>query len=152
METFNAGETFDKGAQGAPHLYNPLAKAGVPRMDALIDLFDLIKTKHLAAGNFLGFLNVFIGRRVSGPNGALLSAGFTFRELATWLKKVRWDPEQVHELGKNPDDLPLRDRQRYWFVAICSVRVDSPAAQKAGDIFAVALMEQGYVIVPASWE
>ena len=118
-------------------------------MDALTDLFELLQTKHLTRGLFLGFLNVLIGRRVTSPGGVVLSSGLPFRELANWLKKVRWDPDDVKELGLDPNALPVRDRQRYWFSAICQAQVGSDAAVKAGDQFAAKLQAHGYTVGPA---
>jgi hypothetical protein len=69
--------------------------------------------------------------------------------MAGWLKKRRWDPEAVRELGLNPDDLPPRDRQRYWYSAIMQAKVDGPAATAAGDRFATILHGLGYAVGPA---
>lgn len=115
-------------------------------MDALTTLLDLIRTKRLSRGLFLGFLNVLIGRRIVAADGTVVSSGLTFRDLANWLKKARWDPEDVKELGLVPDALPLRDRQRYWFVAICQAQVGSEAAMKAGDEFTARLQQEGYSV------
>src|SRR5690349_16630133 len=76
-------------------------------------------------GGFLGLLNVLIGRRISTRDGAVLSTGLTWRELAVLLNKFRWDPEAVRELGLDPERLPMRDRQRYWYTAIALANVDS---------------------------
>src|SRR4051812_5341720 len=112
-------------------------------MDALTELFDLLHAKALTRGVFLGFLNVMIGRRITSPGGTAVCAGLPFRELANWLKKLRWDPDDVKELGLDPDSLPVRDRQRYWFSAICQAQVSSEAALKAGDQFADRLRAEG---------
>ncbi|HZZ79776.1 MAG TPA: hypothetical protein VFE62_14760 [Gemmataceae bacterium] len=114
-------------------------------MDALSTLIDLLKDSGKTQGNFLGFLNVMIGRRiVLASDRSVVCNGITWRELASWLKKVRWDPDAVRELGLNPKDLPPRDRQRFWYSAIASAKVDSAAAQKAGDQFAAVLATLGY--------
>jgi hypothetical protein len=115
-------------------------------MDALTELFELIRSKHLGKGIFLGLLHVFIGRTITSPKGTVISSGLTFRELATWFKKLRWDPDDVRELGLEPDTLPVRDRQRYWFVAICQAQVSSPAALKAADKFSAKLQHAGYKV------
>lgn len=117
-------------------------------MDALTELFDLLRAKALTRGVFLGFLNVMIGRRITSPAGTGVSSGLPFRDLANWLKKVRWDPDDVKELGLDPDSLPVRDRQRYWFSAICQAQVGSDAALKAGDQFADRLRAEGYTVGP----
>jgi hypothetical protein len=113
-------------------------------MDALTELFEKIRSEELSKGLFLGLLHVLIGRTVTAPAGTVLSTGMTFREAATWLKKLRWNTEDVRELGLDPDALPLRDRQRYWFVAICNAQVGSAEAVKAGEKFAAKLRTAGY--------
>jgi hypothetical protein len=114
-------------------------------MDALSTLFDELKKSGQTQGNFLGFLHVLIGRTITRKSdGTVANKGFTWREMAAWLKKVRWDTEAVRELGLNPDDLPPRDRQRFWYSAIMQAKVDTPAANKAGDRFAEVLRGLGY--------
>jgi hypothetical protein len=115
-------------------------------MDALAELFEKIRGEELSKGQFLGLLHVLIGRTVTSPAGKVVSTGLTFRDLAGWLKKLRWDPEDVRELGLDPDALPLRDRQRYWFVAMCQAQVGSAAAIKAGEKFAAKLRTAGYEV------
>jgi hypothetical protein len=119
-------------------------------MDALSTLFAELKKSGQAVGNFHGFLNVLIGRTITRVSDkTVVSKGVTWREIATWLKKVRWDPEAVRELGLNPDDLPPRDRQRYWYTAIMQAKVDGAAAIAAGDRFAATLRGLGYDVGPA---
>jgi hypothetical protein len=114
-------------------------------MDALSTLLDHVKDK--AHGNFLGFLNVLIGRSITrNSDHQVIAKGLTWRELAGCLKKVRWDPEAVRELGLDPSELPPRDRQRFWYSAIAQAKVDSAAARKAGDKFAHALKSLGYEV------
>ena len=117
-------------------------------MDALNELFELIRAKNLSKGLFLGLLHVFIGRTITSPQGVLISKGLPFRELSNWLKKLRWDPEDARELGVDPESLPVRDRQRYWFAAICQADVASEEALKAGDRFATKLQHAGYKVGP----
>lgn len=113
-------------------------------MDSLPMFFDLLKKKGLTKGHFLGFLHVLIGRRITHTEGTLLSGGMAWRDLAGWLKKKRWDPEAVRELGQDPDTLPPRDRQRFWYIAIVRAGVDTDAANQAGDRFAEILRKHGY--------
>jgi hypothetical protein len=117
-------------------------------MDALAAFFDDLKTRGVTQGNLLGFFNVLIGRRITAPDGTVLTRGLTWRELSVWLKKVRWAPEAVREIGLDPDDLPPRDRQRYWYSAITLARVDSRPALEAGERFAEALRGLGYDVGP----
>jgi hypothetical protein len=119
-------------------------------MDALSELLEQLKEGEQTQGNLLGFLHVFIGRTVTlSKDGTVISRGLSWRDLAARLKKIRWDPEAVRELGLNPDDLPPRDRQRYWYSAIAQARVDSPKATEAGDRFAEILRTLGYDVGPA---
>ena len=118
-------------------------------MDALTALFDLLKKSGLARNHLLGMLHVLIGRRITKADGTLVSAGLGWRDLSSLLKKVRWDPDTVKEIGLNPDDLPPRDRQRYWYTAIARAGVDSDKAREAGDQFADVLKKHGYEIGPA---
>ncbi|MBL8796650.1 MAG: hypothetical protein JNM56_22300 [Planctomycetia bacterium] len=108
-------------------------------------LEDLMQ-RGLAQGNLLGLLNVLIGRRIARADGSTISAGLTWRETAGWLKKLRWDKDAVVELGLDPAQLPIRDRERYWYSAIGQAHVDSPQAVEAGDKLAAALRAAGYVV------
>ncbi len=115
-------------------------------MDALVELLQELKQNGLTKGHFLGFLHVVIGRRVAKKDGTLVCAGVTWRELATQLKKLRWNTDAVEELGLNEDDLPPRDRERFWYAAIVRAHVDSAEAAAAGDKFAAVLKKKGYEV------
>lgn len=117
-------------------------------MEALSTLLEHVKKQGLAHGNLLGFFHVLIGRRLTGPKGTVLSTGLSWRDLSNWLKKNRWDPELVRELGLDPDQLPPKDRQRFWYSAITKAGVDSVAAARAGDYFANKLEALGYQVGP----
>jgi hypothetical protein len=115
-------------------------------MDGLPTVFDTLKKKGFTKGHFLGFIHVLIGRRITQTDGTLVSTGLGWREVATWLRKIRWDPEAVRELGLDPESLPPRDRQRFWFNAIAQADVGSAAAILAGDRFAEVLRGLGYEV------
>jgi hypothetical protein len=115
-------------------------------MDALPLFFATLKKKGLTRSHFLGFLHVIVGRRITQVDGTLVSSGMTWRDLANWLKKVRWEPEAVRELNQDPDNLPPRDRQRFWFTALTQAGLDSAAASRAGDRFAEILRAHGYEV------
>ncbi|HYT91209.1 MAG TPA: hypothetical protein VEL76_21020 [Gemmataceae bacterium] len=115
-------------------------------MDALQEFLESLERLGLAQGHTLGVFNVLIGRRIAREDGTILSNGLTWRELAAWLKKVRWDRDTVTELGLNPDDLPPRDRQQFWYAAIARAGVDSDKATQAGDKVADRLRKAGYVV------
>jgi len=118
-------------------------------MGGLYDFLADLKQRGQAAGQFLGLLNVLIGRRVQKEDGSPISSGVTWRELSFALKKVRWEKEAVRDLGIDPAQLPPRDRQRYWYAAIAQARVDSPQASAAGDRLAEVLRLSGYRVSAA---
>jgi hypothetical protein len=117
-------------------------------MDALRELLDDLKRHGLDQGNWLGLLNLVIGRRLEKADGTVISRGLTWRELAALLKKLRWDRDAVREVGLNPDDLPPRDRQQYWYSAIARAHVDSDEATRQGDRLAEKIQELGYRVGP----
>src|SRR5207249_2471895 len=116
--------------------------------DVLREFLDDIKRRRYARGNFLGMLNVLIGRNIEATDGETISSGLTWRVLAEALKNARWDPEAVRELALDPAALPPRDRQRYWYQAISQARVDSEQATEAGNRFAETLRSAGYEVSP----
>lgn len=115
-------------------------------MDGLRDFLEDVKRQDLARGNFRGLLHLLIGRRLEKADGTLISNGLTWRVLADWLKKVRWDREAVRELGLDPALLSPRDRQRYWYQAIAQARVDSPEAVQSAESLREPLRAAGYVV------
>jgi hypothetical protein len=115
-------------------------------MDGVREFLDDLKRHGHAGENLLGLLNVVIGRRIEKADGTLLSAGVTWRELARVLKRVRWDKDDVRQLGLDPANLPPRNREHYWYTAIAQAAVASPTATQAGDRLAAALKPAGYVI------
>ena len=118
-------------------------------MDAVATLLEVLNKKGLAGGHLRGLFNVVIGRRITAKDGSPVTSGLTWRELAALLKRLRWDPDQVRELGLEPSELPPRDRQRYWYTAISRAHVDSAEATTAGNRFAELLRKQGYDVGPA---
>jgi hypothetical protein len=118
-------------------------------MDRVRLFLDDIRERGLARGNFLGLLNVLIGRRVALEDGTPVSAGLTYRELAALLKRVRWEREAAAEVGLDPATLPPRDRERYWYQVIVQARVDSDKAAAAGERLAEQLRGAGYAVAGA---
>lgn len=115
-------------------------------MDALSTLLGPLKKDTRIQQHFLGLLHVLIGRRISTADGKLVSGGLSWRDLAAKLKKIRWDPDAVATLGISANELPPRDRQRYWYVAISRAEVDSAAALASAQEVANILHEFGYVV------
>jgi hypothetical protein len=118
-------------------------------MDQLREFLTVVREHGAAQGNLLGLLHALIGRRITTADGTLVSAGMTWRDLANTLKRERWEPTTVRELGLEPSALPPRDRYRFWYTAINLARVDSPTAAAAGDQLALAVRPLGYIIGPA---
>lgn len=115
-------------------------------MDAFAVFLDRVKRTEALRGQFLGLLHVLIGRRIATTDGKLISTGHTWRDLAAYFKKGRWDIELAEQLALNREDLPPRDRQRYWYSVILRAGVDSPAARAAGDRVAEQLEQMGFRI------
>jgi hypothetical protein len=115
-------------------------------MDVLREVLDMIKRQGLAEGCLLGLLHILIGRRIEKSDGTVVANGMTWRDVAAWLKKVRWEKKQVAELGLSPARLPPRDRQRFWYAAIAQAGVDSENAARAADLLAARLSQTGYVV------
>jgi len=118
-------------------------------MEGLREFLEKVRQSHLVRGHFRALLHVAIGRRISRSDGTVLSTGVTWRQLAELLRIIRWDKELVRELGLDPDDLPPRDRQRYWYAAIVAARVNTQEARVLGDAYAGLLAPIGFVVGPA---
>ena len=112
------------------------------------DLLEAARDGNLAAAHFRGLLHVAIGRRVTTPDGAVVSAGVTWRELAGWLKLLRFNTDLVTQFGADPEALAPRDRNRFWYAAIAAARVDSPDALADAEALAEKLVPLGFVVGP----
>jgi hypothetical protein len=118
-------------------------------MDQLREFLGAVRKQQAAKGRFRGLLHVLIGRRVALPDGTVVSSGMTWRELSSALKKLRWDREDVRELGLDPADLPPRDREKFWYLAISRAGVVSPEASAEADALTEPLRALGYEVGPA---
>jgi hypothetical protein len=117
-------------------------------MDGAREFLEQLRQHQLVKGLFRGLLHVLIGRKVSRADGTVLSAGLTWRQLAELLRQLRWDREYVRELGLDPDALPPRDRQRYWYSAIVAAGVDTPQANDEADKLARKAAGIGFLVGP----
>jgi hypothetical protein len=117
-------------------------------MDGLREFLEAVKRNGSAKGNLRGLLHILIGRRIAQADGTVISGGLTWRELANQLKLARWDTDTVTELGLDPEALPPRDRQRFWYTAITQAGVDTPEARAQGDKLVNPLKKIGYVVGP----
>jgi hypothetical protein len=118
-------------------------------MEGLREFLEKVRQAHLVRGHFRALMHIAIGRRISRADGTVLSTGATWRQVSELLRIIRWDKELVREVGLNPDDLPPRDRQRYWYAAIIAARVDTTEARALGDAYARLVAPLGFVIGPA---
>jgi hypothetical protein len=118
-------------------------------MDEIRAFLDAARDHGLVAGHFRGLLHIAIGRKITKVDGTVVSAGLTWRELAGWLKQLRFDRELVRELGADPDELAPRDRERFWYSAIAAAKVDSPEAVADAEALTGRLKAIGYVVGPA---
>ena len=64
-------------------------------MDRLRELLEAIRKGGVAQGNLRGLLHVLVGRRITLPDGTVVSQGLTWRELAALLKRLRAVPDDV---------------------------------------------------------
>lgn len=115
-------------------------------MDRLREFLEAARDRGAATGRFRGLLHVLVGRRVTLADGTLVSAGLTWREVAAALKKYRWDRDNVRELGLDPADLPPRDREKFWYMAINRAGLGTPEAAAEAEALGKALQDLGYII------
>ena len=115
-------------------------------MEGAREFLENARQRQIVKGHFLGLLHVMIGRTISRADGTVLSNGLSWRQLAEMLRELRWDREYVRELGLDPDTLPPRDRQRFWYSAIGAANVDSADAAAAADRLVKKAKTLGFVI------
>lgn len=118
-------------------------------MDGIRELLSAAREANLVAGNLRALMHVAIGRKITRPDGAVVSSGVTWRELAAELKNQRFDTEGVREYGADPVALAARERERFWYAAISAAKVDSAEAIAEADRFAPKLKAIGFVVGPA---
>lgn len=118
-------------------------------MDGIRELLQAVLDRNLASGHLRGMLHIAIGRKITKPDGSVVSTGVTWRELAGLLKLLRFDKDLVEELGVDPESLAPRDRQRFWYSTIALARVDSPEAMTDAEHLIAPLAELGFVVGPA---
>jgi hypothetical protein len=117
-------------------------------MDRLREFLEAVRTQGMATGRFRGLLHLLVGRHIQLADGTLVSDGMTWRAVAQTLKKYRWDKEAVGELGLSPEDLPPRDREKYWYLAITRANLSSAEATAQANALAEELLSLGYIVGP----
>lgn len=118
-------------------------------MDSLGELLDAVRERDIVQGRFRGLLHILVGRRITRTDGTLVSAGMTWRDVSTLLKRLRWDREAVRELGIDHATLAPRDRERFWYAAIARAGIDTAEAVASAEELVPLLRELGYEIGPA---
>ncbi len=114
-------------------------------MDGPRPVLELVRDRNLAVGRLRGFFHLLIGRTLS-RDGTVLSTGASWRELAHWLKLLKFDRELVRELEADPDTLSPKDREKFWYAAIAMAKVDSPQARREADELAGLLVPLGFIV------
>ena len=115
-------------------------------MKALNDFLSKVRQEPVPAGCFLGLLHILIGKTLVTREGALVSRGITWRELAARMRQARLDKDVVRELGVDPAQLPPRDREAYWFEALRRAPVASPQANNQAAQLVSWLEKLGYEV------
>ena len=118
-------------------------------MDSLRELLEAVRERDEVRRRFRGLLHILVGRRIVRADGALVSSGTSWRDLAALLKKLRWDRDAVRQLNVDPAELAPRDRERFWYAAIARAGIDSPEAIADAEQLVRPLRDLGYVVGPA---
>jgi hypothetical protein len=118
------------------------------RMDGVESFLEDVRKRGAVEGHFQGLLHVLVGRKIAKADGTVISMGMTWRAVADLLKRLRWSPEVVRELGLDPDSLPVRDRQRFWFAVISAAQIESPKASAGADALISPLAALGFLVGP----
>lgn len=115
-------------------------------MDAIRSMLARVRSPGFPAEHFPGLLYLLIGKTLVTSDGKVASKGFTWRECASLLKTARIDPELARTLGINPDDLPPRDREKFWYVALTRFPVGSDKAQHSATALVPWLADSGLTV------
>ena len=118
-------------------------------MEPLREFLNAVRHRGAAHGNFLGLLHVLIGRRITRADGAVVSGGMTWRELALLFKQQRRDREAVRELNLDPAALPPRDRDAFGMRPSPTREWPARRRRRPATRLAAAVQPLGYVVGPA---
>jgi len=121
---------------------------GSERMDAIRDFLNTVRQAHLVEGHFLGLLHVLVGRKITRTDGSVVSTGLTWRQTASYLRQLRFDPQLAREVNVDPEAVNIRDRDRFWYAVIAQAQLDSPTAVAEADKLAPLLQQHGYIVGP----
>jgi len=107
---------------------------------------EFISKPGWAKGHLRGVFHIAIGRKVLDEAGNVVANGTTWRELAAALKAVKFDKTLVKELGADPEALSVRDREKFWYLAIALAGVDSAEARSQAERLATKLERSGWYV------
>lgn len=113
-------------------------------MEPVDEFLTVLRGRQMVSGHFAGLLHLLIGRTLVRADGQVVSTGLTWRTMADVLKNLRFDRELVRELGLDPDSLPPRDREKFWFAAILRGGMTTPRVRANADALAALLPNLGY--------
>jgi hypothetical protein len=117
-------------------------------MDAIRDFLTTVRQANLVPGHLRALLHILVGRKITRPDGTIVSTGLTWRQTAAYLRLLRFDPQLAREVNLDPDTLNIRDRDRFWYTVIAHAQIDSPTAVAEADKLAPLLLQHGYIVGP----
>jgi hypothetical protein len=122
--------------------------AGPPgaAMEGTRQFLDFVLRQGWAKGHLRGVFHIAIGRKIVQQDGQVVASGATWRELAAALKFVKFDKSLVKELGADPEMFSVRDREKYWYVAIALSNVGSAEALTQAERLAAKLERSGWYV------
>lgn len=119
-------------------------------MDAIRSLLARVRSPGFPTEHFPGLLHVLIGQTLTDQDGSVVSKGITWRECANLLKTARIDPELARTLELDPEDLPPRDREKFWYVALTRFPVGCDKARKCAKALVPWLTKAGLKVSQAA--
>jgi len=118
-------------------------------MDGTRRFLEVVLAQNLMVGNLRGVFHIAIGRKLTAPDGTVISVGVTWRELSILCKSLKLDTELVQELGADPDTLSPKDREKFWYFAVAHAKVNSAEARDQADTLVAPLKKLGIIVGPA---
>jgi hypothetical protein len=103
--------------------------------DPLLGLLTAVWLLGRAGAELPGLVHLLTTRRITRKDGALVSAGLTWRQAAKALTAAGW--------GAPPGTGPRAAR---WFAAACRAGVDAPEARAGAERLPGRLRQLGYTV------
>lgn len=114
-------------------------------MDDVATLLEWIRARDAARGRLRGFFHLLVGHTLKHGD-KMISAGMNWRDLSKMLKLFKFDRELVRELGLDPDALPPKDREKYWYLAIAAAEISGDRARAEALELAAELAKIGIAV------